>query len=99
MAAPGMLPALWMSHITQIIAHQILGTSTYSCVWGALSPAVTIQQQIGGAKPKEETFLLRLVLTLWRGWEGETGEPEVCEVRWRYGLFSRSSRRSKLDML
>lgn len=83
MVAPRVLPALWMSRITQIIAHQMLGTSTDSCVQGVWSPAAMIQQQTGDAKHKEETFLLRLVLTLRRGWEGDTREPEVCEVRWR----------------
>lgn len=66
---------------TDDIAHQMLGTPTYSCVQGALSPAVTIQQQTGDAKLKGLTFLLRLVLTLWRGWEGEIGDPEVCDIR------------------
>lgn len=33
-------------------------------------------------------LLLRVVLTLWKGWEGETGEPEICEVEWRKCPFS-----------
>lgn len=69
--------------ITQISAHQGMGAFTYSCVQGVLSLALTIQQQTGDAQPKKETFLLRLVLTLWKGWDGETGEPETCEVGWR----------------
>lgn len=75
-------------YITQIIAHQEMGIFTCSCVQGVLFSALTIQQQPGDAKPKKETFLLRVVLTLWKGWEGETGEPEICEVEWRKGPFS-----------